>query len=247
MISFEPPKPRPKPKIDPVAVANRISSEMKVLYNKPLRFDNNRPAYEVAVSAANKVGVNPALLFSSAFGEGMNKEIATNGEEVSQAYLNAKMTNDFPVDGFNNYGLDTFGTKFPELVKKGYLPQDFQGRFKSYPAVNETERVQTAAFKTNEDALMAKAAYLRDLQDKVREMASKKGFSVDEKGLNYLSMALYNGKAESSQRIFDEYAAAKNKDEFIDKGQTSMKGIHANIYPRLANMPLAMQLITPKK
>lgn len=226
----------PPPNGDP------IGDEIKKLSSKPMPYDN-KSSLDIVRSVAKRTGVDPALLYSSAFQEGMNKAIA-RPDEVSEAYNNAKVSTDYPVDGFYNYGLDTFSDRFPDLVKKGYLPQEFQNQFKSYPAQNEAQKVNTAAFRNNEDALTAKAAILRDLQDRVTEKAKAKGIDLDPKGLNYLTLAFYNAKEKSASKLFDEYAAAKDKDAFVDNGQTSMKGIHKNIAPRLDHMKIVNDLIS---
>jgi hypothetical protein len=97
---------------------NPLAQEMKVLYKKNLPYDN-RPAVDVVRSAASKIGVNPALLFSSAFQEGMNKAIA-KPDMISDAYFTANKKGalqGYDVDGFYNYGLDTFGDQYGRLKK----------------------------------------------------------------------------------------------------------------------------------
>ena len=224
---------------------NPMAKEMRSLSSRKMMFDN-LPASVVAMNAAKKAGVSPSFLYASAFGEGLNKAIA-HPDMVSEAYLqHEKDLNGYPVDGFYNYGLDTFGAQFPDLVKKGYLPQEFSSQFKAYPAKNEAENVTTAAFKNNEAALMAKAAMMRDRMDTVKAKAKAKGVDLDDEGAQYLTLASYNGKAKSADTLFNEYLSAKDKKAFIEKGLTSMKGIHKNIYPRLQNMRIADEIFNQK-
>lgn len=221
-----------------------IGDEMKILYNRPMSYDNNRTAKDVVNSAAKKSGVNSSLLFSSSFQEGMNKAIA-KPDETSDAYFNANGKGDlkgYPVDGFYNYGLDTFGQKLDALKK--YLPQGFDSRYKVYDAKNDQGvPIKTAAFKTNEDALIAKGAMMRDVASQVDQMAAKKGIKLDDKARNYFTLAAYNGGEGNAKIMMDEYFKAKDKHSFIDKGETTRQGVHKNIAPRLARMKIADQLL----
>lgn len=238
-----------------------LATEMRTLYNRPLAADNNLPAFQVARNAAKQVGINPALFISSAFQEGFNKAIAKPSER-SGAYDNAVNGNydngkgmkgaqekldskGYPVDGFFNYGLDTFSTRYPELVKKGYLPKDFN--FKPYKAYNEKgELVTTAAFPNNETALMAKAAFMRDTMDKVNAVAKKKGITLDEDALNYFTLVGYNAGEGNADKMLDSYAKAKDKKAFIDSGDANWMKIHKNVSPRIKNMKVALELLNEK-
>ncbi len=132
---------------DPKDPKNPFAKEMRILAKKNLPYDN-RNALDLVRGASKYSGVNPALLLSSSFQEGMNKAIA-HPDEVSEAYVNAKVGADYPVDGFYNYGIDKFSDYLPRIQK--YLPKDFDQRYKIYPAKNEIgEDINTAAFKTNE-------------------------------------------------------------------------------------------------
>jgi hypothetical protein len=238
-----------------------LNKEMMGSYKKNLSVDN-RPALDVARSAAAKVpGSDPALLFSSGYHEGMNKAIA-KPSEVSDAYNNAEAkgldTKKFPVDGFYNYGLDTFGDQYQSIKK--YLPAGFEDRFKVYKAVNDHTKIvngktvpdpqpiTTAAFKTNEDALIAKAAMMKAAEDRLNDYAKQKGIKIDPEHLDYFKLAAYNGGMGNATTMLNEYANSKDKNKFIENGETSRKGIHTNIYPRLAGKKMIQQLIdTPEK
>jgi len=247
MATFDTGDPEKKPKKVKVD-RDIISDEMKVLYNRPLKYDNNRPANEVVVSAATKGGVDPSFLFSSSFQEGMNQAIA-HPDDVSEAYeiANSKgALKDFKIDGFYGYGLDTFGQKLGKLNK--YLPAGFDQRYKIYDAKNEKgESIKTAAFRTNEDALIAKSAMLRDIQDTVNNMAAKRGIKLDDKAKNYFTLAAYNGGEGNARMMLDEYVQAKDKNDFIDNGRTTRQGVHKNVSPRLKRMQMVSELLTPKQ
>lgn len=223
-------------------------AEMKAGYKTKLKYDGNRPVNEVVMSAAKRGKINPALLMTSAWVEGLNKA-ASSPDEVSEAYINASAKDgsfsQFPVDGFYNYGVDTFGNNYDKLKK--YLPVNFDKEFKFYDALNEKkEKVKTAAFKNNESALIAKSAFLNMEMDNISSYAKKKGVYLDDKAKNYFTLAAYNGGPGNAQKMVDEYILAKDKNAFIDNGQTSRGGVHKNIYNRLNNMTLANTLLNEK-
>lgn len=228
---------------------NPISREMRILAKKNLRYDN-RSSLDVTRSAAKTGGISPALLLASAFGEGMNKAIA-KPDEISQSYLDNVTGDDltnFPVDGFYNYGLDTFGGRFKDLKTKGFLPQDWdETRFKSFEALNEKkQKTSSAAFRNNEDALIAKSAIIRDEMELVKGYAKKNNIPLDDDSLNYFTLASYNAGFGNAQAMLDEFNRTPDKKKFIKEGLTTKKGVHKNISPRLENMMVAQSLLDEK-
>ncbi len=259
-----------KAEAKPAAKKQTMGDEMRVLGGKNI---DNEPAYVVAKRAAEKVGINPEMFFSSAFQEGMNKAIAKPNEK-SPAYEFAEKgwvfkegdeshfpqgtgekldTKKFPVDGFYNYGLDRFGERAPDLIKKGYLPKEFADKFKTYEARNEKgEKVKTAAFATNEDALMAKAAFMKDSMAKVQAMADKKGVKLDDDAKNYFTMVAYNAGEGNADKMLETYKTSADKKAFITSGDPGWQKIHKNISPRMENMKIAREMFNksvnlPKK
>lgn len=225
---------------DPKKKENPFGKEMRVLSHKKLPYDN-LDSLELSRVAAKQTGVNPALLLPSAFQEGLNKAIA-HPDEVSEAYINAKIGDDFPVDGFYNYGIDKFGDYLPKIQQ--YLPKDFEQRYKTFQATNEIgEPITTVAFKSNQDAMIVKGAILRDAMNEVDTYAKEKGVVLDEDAKNYFTLARYNAKPETFKLMMDEYSQAADKKKFIKEGLTSKKNIHKNISPRLENMTIANELL----
>lgn len=227
-----------KPPVDP------LEKEMRETYRKKMAYDN-RDAIDVARTAAQKSGVDPSLLYSSAYQEGLGKAIV-RPDEVSEAYLNASHNgldiNQYPVDGFYNYGLDTFGGNYERLKK--YLPADFDKRFKTYKAKNEkNEDIVTAAFMNNEDALTAKGAMIHDLSDQVDYYAKKYNIKIRPEDKDYFTLAAYNGGWGNAKKMLDEYAKSKNASKFIESGETTRQGVHKNITPRLSKKKLAAELL----
>ena len=229
-------KPPKKPK-----VPYDMAGEMKKFGKTPMIYDNDETPTNITKKVAQRMGVNPSLLFSSAWQEGMNKA-TLHPDDVSTGYNEAKIPGEFPVDGFGNYGVDTIGDKWNKV--KGYLPQGFENNLKFYKTTNEkNEPITTAAFKTNEDALMAKAAMMKYEADNVFNYAKAKGINLDDKAKNYFMLAAYNGGGNNAKKMIDEYVKAPDKNKFIDEGQTGLGAIHKNIKVRLDNMVTADELL----
>lgn len=198
-------------------------------------------------NAANTTKLNPQLLYASAMEEGLREGI-DQPDAVSEAYLEAigekanpkgqkKQSfdpNQFPIDGFRTYGLDTFGDQYENLQKKGYLPKDFDKRFTKFKAVNEIEEkkqkagkefnyVNSAAFKTEDDALIAKAAMLRNTRDNLNNYTKKINTPLTDKQRDFFTLVGYNAGEGNMQKMIKSY---KDKgylkdDKFLD--DTSFK------------------------
>ena len=220
-------------------------AELKAGYKKPLKYDNNRPANEVLLEAAKEGKIDPSELMTSAWVEGMNKATA-DPDTVSEAYNNAAAKdptiNQFPVDAFHNYGLDTFGNNYEALKK--YLPAGFEQRFKLYDALNEQKQpIRTAAFKSNKDALVAKAAFMNMEKDNIKSYAKKHGVELDDKAQKYFTLAAFNGGPGRARQMVDEYVKTPDKNAYIDQGLTQYGQIHKNISPRMKMLEVAKGLL----
>jgi YD repeat-containing protein len=224
------------------------NKELTAGINKTLAYDQNRSAKDVILAASKRGNIDPAFLLSSAWQEGFNKAVY-KPDEISEAYDIAskkdKSLANYPVDGFYNYGLDTFGNNYDKLKK--YLPADFTegNNFKLFDALNEkNEKIKTVAFKNNEDALVAKAAFLNSMKDDVVNYAKNKGIDIsnDPEAQKYFTLVSYNGGFGNAQKSINEYALAKDKKAYF-QGQTKLQGIYKNIAPRLERQQLANQLL----
>lgn len=205
----------------------------------PLRINEtpdsgSAPVKELATKAASKLGLDPALLYSSAMEEGMS---GLFGDKKGQVDFSGDEKH--PISGYVNFGLDNFSDQFPRLVKKGYLPKEFASEFvKSVepPKAGDNKvPVNSANFTTTDAALQAKAATMKDLQDQVDDYAKKKSITLTPKQREFFTLAAYNGGG-NMQKMMSEYyqkGALKN-DEFIKNPETGgYKTIHKNVGRRL--------------
>jgi len=215
-------------------------SEMKKYGNALMYYDGNKPLSRLIKEATVFTGIKPSLLYSSAWIEGMNKLAAAKpNEDPEQRTENwydlwekDKSWAAYPIDGYSSYGLDTFGNKYNDLKK--YLPVGFESKFRTFDIVNELgQDVKTAAFKTNKDALIAKAAMLKYEEDNVLNYAKKMGIELDEDAKDYFVMASYNSGFGNGRKMLDEYKNAVDKKRFIDNGETRLKAVHKNVSRRM--------------
>lgn len=161
----------------------------------------NISAKDAAIQAAKKQGLDPALLYSSTMEEGASGlypdkkgEIST-GEEIDAKY---------PVSGYANYGLDNFHTDFPEMVKKGYLPKDFD-YVKTGTKNEQGVPVMSGLFKNTEDAMQAKAAYVHLYQDRIDDYAKKTGVEMSPKAKQFFTLIGFNGGEGTAHKLIKYY------------------------------------------
>lgn len=212
-------------------------SEKKIinkLINKKLGVDN-RNALDILRRASQKTGVPVDMLAANAFQEGIFDAIRTQNFDFG--------SEEYPVSGFASYGMDTFGSSADKLRKKGYLPADFDYE-DDFPYNEKGKEVNSANFRTNEDALVAKAAYLKDFKDSVLDYSNKKKLKLEPKTEQYLTMAAYNGGLGNAMKMIDELSKGVSQKDFVEKGLTSRKGVHKNIAPRMDKMALFRQIAT---
>lgn len=194
-------------------------------------------------AAAKLSGISPSLLYSSSMEEGMGLGIH-KPDNVSEAYAmwaeKDKDASKYPVDGFYNYGLDTFGNIYEDLLKKGYLPEGFDKKFKVFEAINEkNESVKPAAFISNADALTAKAAMIKDVSNQLENYLVKNKITLDDKGKEFFTLAGYNGGVGNMQKMIASYNKKgylkDNKYLSSDFTPASYAPIYTNVQRRLQN------------
>lgn len=207
----------------------------------PLTGGNVRDAVTKAASF-NKI--DPALLYSSAMEEGMSGAIDTkNYENASEAYVqftqkNPELGNKFMVDGFYNYGLDQFAGQAKSLEAKGYLPKGFSSNYTTFEAVNEKdEKIKAAAFDTDQNALIAKSAMMRQAQDQLNSYIKRTGTTLSDKQKEFFLLANYNAGEGNMQKMLDSYKQKGylKDDKFLDPTfkPASFAGVYSNVQARV--------------
>jgi hypothetical protein len=187
--------------------------------------DATKPYKDLVLDASKKTGIPPELLFASINEEGLRDMVAKDEYSGDDKY---------PISGFAHFGLDTFGDAYPELVKKGYLPSNMD--FSPQVATNERGgRVHTANFKTVDDAISAKAAMLKNVQDQVEAYAAKRGYKLSDKSKNFFMLAGYNGGTGLAQKMMDSYndKGVLQNDAYLTKKPSSYGGVYDNTMRRI--------------
>lgn len=218
-------------------------------YNWGAKLDNEFPLgggkVRDAISNASTFNkVDPALLYGSAMEEGMSGAVDPKySDNASEAYVawqgkNADKADQYPVDGFYHYGLDTFAGQAKALEKKGYLPAGFSDKFTTFKATNEkNEPLVAPAFKTNADAIMAKSAMLRQAQDQLDEHIKSTGIKLTPKQKEFFLLANYNGGEGLMKKMLQSYkdkGYLKNDDFLSTKFKpASYGGVYKNVQARL--------------
>lgn len=184
---------------------------------------------EIAIRSAKGVGLDPALLYASAMEEGMSG-LYSNGKGDVEWSGDEK----FPIDGYVNFGLDTFSDAYPGLVKKGYLPADFKNQFKKStraPRAGDNKvAVNSANFTSAQAALQAKAAMIRSTQDEIDAYTKKTGINLSDRGRQFFTYLGYNAGMGNAQKMIQDYsrAGALKDDAYLKARPTSGQGLKAD-------------------
>jgi len=92
---------------------------------------------------------------------------------------------------------------------------------------------QTVAFKNADDMILAKGAYLRELQDETQAYAKKKGITPSREELDYLTMSAYNGGPGAMQELVDQMKAGEKE---VTKKGGKRQQVHTNVAKRMGYM-----------
>lgn len=173
-------------------------------------------AKNISIKAAKKFGLDPALLYSSSMEEGMSglfkdkSGLDTRHRKPGEfGYQDFYGDKEFPINGGQSFGFQTFADRFPELVKKGLLPNEFSSKFRSKDAPmsqqGPNEVREKNSFKSVEDAMMATAALLKSNYDDVEEYAKNKGVQLSKKAKDFFALAEYNGGEGGFHKLLKKY------------------------------------------
>lgn len=193
-------------------------------------------AKNIAVKAASKYGLDPALLHASAMEEGASglyKDLSgkdTKGRKPGDfGYQDFFGDKDFPINGDNSFGLNTFADRFPDLVKKGYLPKEFASKFRGEQNAGQWNKND---FKSPEDAMQAKAAILKYHYDDIDSYAKQRKITLSPKARDFFALAEYNGGEGAGHQMLNDYYnnGYLQGDKFLEKRPTSGKGLKESSY-----------------
>lgn len=179
-------------------------------------------------------GLRPSLFYTSSMEEGMRGLFPTSQNKGEIDYSGHDK---YPISGFLNLGLDRFSEMYPGLVKKGYLPSDFNKNFEKSSEVNEKkEKVNSANFKDLGSALQAKAAVLKLNEDELTEYTKKNKIDLTPKQKEFFSLVSYNAGEGNAQKMLQSYKEKGylKDDKFLKKQpDDSWTGPYQNVKKRL--------------
>lgn len=171
------------------------------------------PIKQSAINAVKRFGLDPALFYSSAMEEGVSGMFKKG--YPGEGYFNSSSYEDFPVSGFAGVGLDHFHEQFPYLVKKGYLPPNFNNRYQPTVMTNEKgETTHSGDFRSVEDAMMAKGAMAKMSEDQVLDYAKRNNIQLSPAAKQFFTYVNYNaGEGNAQKMLLDYYKAGALKDD----------------------------------
>lgn len=146
-------------------------------------------------------GGDRELLFASLMDEG--------GDVFTDRYKGGYQTNLY--DGFANFGLDTFGSRLDEFVKKGYIKSDIKDRVGFGSTYNEKkEKVHYANFSNLDDVLKAKYAFMQSSKSNTLRMAKKLGIDLTDTeaygdALEFFTLVGFNAGEGNAQKMMQSY------------------------------------------
>lgn len=190
----------------------------------------------IAIKAASQYGIDPALLHVSAMEEGASglfKDLSgkdTKGRKPGDfGYQDNFGDKDYPINGSNSFGLNTFTERFPDLVKKGYLTKDFEKNFRGNANEGQYNRDD---FKTPEAAMQAKAAMMKYHYDDTDSYAKARGIKLSPKARDFFAMAEYNGGEGLGHSMMNDYNnnGYLENDKFLEKRPTTGRGLKESSY-----------------
>lgn len=235
----------------------KAQSGTDIPYEKYLsqQFPSNKNDYKtVFQNIGNSSHINPAFLYANSMGEGLVLGAQDNGWQNTQQFDEGVKNNPelakFHYDGARMLGLDNIGKTIPDLISKGYLPNDFSSRVLPYDFVTQkNEKTQSAGFKTPYDAVQAQAAYLNMNRDDVRGYAKSKGYNLTPEQEDFFTSSEYNGGKSNMQSMMDSYnkrGYLKDNNFIFDKDFKIPSDAYPQIYNNVASRIRNTQQLSSK-
>lgn len=145
------------------------------------------------------------------------------------------------ISGYDSFGLDTFGTRVDEFIKKGYLDPSIKDRLTIYRGRNDkqsgSEVVHPALFHNLDDVISAKNAFFKQGESVVNAQAKKLGLNLSQEAKDYFLVATYNlGEGGTRKMMSDFVESGLMEGEKFLKMENLEKDylqVHRNITRRL--------------
>lgn len=180
----------------------------------------------ISVKTAKQYGIDPALLYSSAMEEGASglfkdkSGLDTKHRKPGEAgYEDNYGDKQYPINGGQSFGFQTFNQRFPDLVQKGLLPKSFEEKFRKKDGSISEGKVEAANdFKTVEDAMQAKGAMMKYGENYVEDFAKKHNIKLSDEAKEFFTLAWFNGGEGGVNRMVDYDKKGYLKDDsFLKK------------------------------
>lgn len=188
-----------------------------------------------AVQATKKQGLDPNMFWASAAEEGATGLVANKQGNITTD-PNIDLDGKYPVSGFTNFGVDHFHDDFKTLVSRGYLPKDFDYQ-KSVHTNERGEKVNSGDFKSVEDALQAKGAYIRMHQDDLDNWAKQSEVQLSPAARQFFTYVSYNGGPGTAHKMINYYKSngLLDGDKFLQNApgeKVDPGGSYGKVLPR---------------
>lgn len=220
----------------------------------PLRI-NEKPMYgsktsrELAMQEARALGLNPALFYASSMIEGQSglypgAAKTPDGRPAWRGYTGDK---DYPISALWGFGLDSFTDYYPSLVKKGYLPSDFDKQFRVWGGeggpLGRDADPEVAMFKNTDAGVKAKAAMMRAFYDELDDYAKKKNIRMTPEQRDFFALAHFNSGAHGYEMLdaYNKSGLLKGSEFLKKRPDIPIRGvspalhqkIYSNVMPRI--------------
>ena len=209
------------------------------------KFPNAKNTVRQSIYAASKrTGIDPGLLYTSAMEEGMKlaltgKDTGVRREGFVDYQKNNPKAKEYPIDGGYYYGLNTFGDKYGKTIKVSNLPKGF--KYTPYPQKGTDGSVafNSAAFRTHEDAISAKAAQMKQVEEAMNYKLRDAKIDLSPEARKFFDMVGYNMGEEKTIEMIRSYQQKGylKDDRFLDSKfqPASWKEPYTNVQRRYQN------------